>query len=112
MAKYADKRTARTKSTLCKRKQHEDWRTRHKRRFNVAQESASIATAWADENGWKFSVKNNGHHFIFDRPGDDPKIHFAQWWPQTAKLVIKHEWKRGIHCHDIHQVITEIESAA
>ena len=112
MAKYRDKQTPRTKATLIKRKRGEGWKARHRRRFAIAQDSSAIAMRWAEEHGWEFSVKNNGHHFIFHRPGDNPREHFAQWWPQTAKLVIKHEWKRGIHCHDIHQVIAEIEARA
>lgn len=74
---------------------------RHARRAEAAHASEAELRAWCDANGWTFNKHNYGTHWAF-RHGDIQ----ADWWPNTAKLVIDKRWDRGIHCHDYQQVIT------
>lgn len=48
-------------------------------------------------------ICNQGHHWIFERPG-----FFAEWWPSSARLVLFHKYDAGIHAHDHAQVMREI----
>lgn len=110
MAKYSDHTKASSKARLCEYRNGESAEARHDRRYETAQKYQAVAKAWAEKHGWTFTVANDGHHFIFRRPGDPQDTPFAQWWPRSAKLVIQCQWKRGIHAHDVMQVIREINA--
>ena len=55
-------------------------------------------------------VTNKGHHWSFyahnAKSGDSQLF---EWWPASAKLVIAKQWKKGIHVHDVTQVIAIAE---
>jgi hypothetical protein len=109
MAKFKDKYGASVKPTLIRKKKGEGFKRRHRRRRAVALSNETIASEWAEENEMRFRIANNGHHWMFTASDDPPEMHFAQWWPQTAKLVLWHKWDHAIHAHDIAQVIAEMK---
>lgn len=78
----------------------EDPRDRHKRRKDTNLFFAHDLSNWCNENGWKFEIKNDAHHWIFRKNKT-----LVEWWPSSAKLVKDKQWKKGIHCHDYLKVI-------
>lgn len=86
-------------ATLIKPLPGEEWQERHKRRLHVNLAGEAELRSWANEHRLTLDIKNNGHHWIFQRPG-----FLAEWWPSSAKLVIAKRWNHGIHCHDWKQV--------
>lgn len=109
--RFEDVRPASAKAEICKRVSGETWKERHTRRKQIANGDQSIAIlqAFCDANGMELAIRNKQHHFIVHRPEDQPGEHLAQWWPQTAKLVFWSQWKKGVHCHDVTQLIVEIK---
>ncbi len=104
MGKYQDKSGCAFKSTVSKYKRGENPRKRHARRLQQNKEHLDVLRKWCDKNKVTFKVFNDWQHWRFafgDRQFD--------WWPQTAKLVIDKQWKRGIHVHDYTQLIKIIE---
>ena len=79
-------------------------------RKSVANNSRSLDAlgAFCEAEGLALKVANKMGHYIIRRPIDKPGEHFAQWWPKTAKLVFRCAWDRGVHCHDVTQLIAEI----
>jgi hypothetical protein len=86
-------------ATLIQPLPDETFQQRHARRLQTNLAGEAELRSWADENGIVFEIKNNGHHWIFKKPG-----FLAEWWPSSAKLVIAKRWNHGIHCHDWKQV--------
>ena len=43
--------------------------------------------AWAERYGCLLRVLNDGHHWLFQKPG-----FMAEWWPSSAKLAINREY--------------------
>lgn len=93
--RYAD-RTKVGSSVAVPFQQGEGKRARHARRLetNVAQ-FADEARKWADARDVQFKITNDGHHWKFDREGKR-----VEWWPSSAKCVVDHQWRNGIHVHD------------
>jgi hypothetical protein len=108
--RFEDVRPAETPAKLCRRQRGESWRQRHERRKETAVSPASLTMIqnFCQSRGLTLAIKNNNHHFIIRRPVDKPGEHLAQWWPQTAKLIFRCQWSRGVHCHDAAQLIFEI----
>ena len=111
MAKFRDSRKASTASVACPHRRHESAKDRHLRRLATAAHPTSQKTAgdWCDASGFTFARKNKGEHWIFYRGSCEDKELLAEWWPRTAKFVWRKKWNEGIHCHDVGQVIGEIE---
>lgn len=80
---------------------------RHMRRLNIAYETRAELSAWCESRGLFLRIGNSGEHFQIRRGGPNgPPI--ADWWPATAKLIIKQRWRDGFHCHDWHQVVATV----
>lgn len=109
MAKYRDKFPALVKPRTMKKRRREGFRARHSRRRVTALSQEDTARQWAAESGVTFRIANGGHHWMFTLSDDPPQKHFAQWWPQTAKLVFWHRYDQAIHAHEIAQVIAEMD---
>ena len=109
MAKYPDKRKAQSDATICRYRHDEDAAARHARRFETAQSHAHLASEWAAARGVSFVIRNHGHHWTFTLPDEWSNAHFAQWWPQSAKLVFWNQWADGVHAHDVPQLVAELE---
>lgn len=77
---------------------------RHARRFDVSLRDMATFMEWAKCSGFHVYVHNKGQHWQIERAG-----FIAEWWPASAKLVIGKDWEHGIHCHDVGQVIAEIQ---
>lgn len=88
------------KSSIAPFDPDEDWRDRHARRKNVNLSYADELKQWCRLYAWKFEIKNDGHHWIFQKGNI-----LVEWWPSSAKLVKNKEWTKGIHCHDYTKVI-------
>lgn len=93
------------KSSVVPFKQQEDWRSRHRRRYQVAHEMQTWLEAWCAANGFELAVKNNGHHWIIT----DPSGTRCEWWPSSAKFIYNQKWTKGIHCHDAKQLTRLIQ---
>jgi len=104
--RYADERNASVPSQLCKYKRFEAARSRHQRRFETAHSPACLSQlrGFCEQRGFQLRILNKGEHFIIQAGRDQ----VAQWWPRTAKLIIRHQWQAGIHCHDVRQLIHEV----
>jgi len=76
---------------------------RHRRRLETNLAATPELARWTAEKGLTLRICNQGHHWIFERPG-----FFAEWWPSSAKLVLFHKYDAGIHTHDHAQVMREI----
>lgn len=82
----------------------EHYSERHARRKEVNLSAADELKQWCHLFGWKFEIKNDGHHWIFRKNNT-----LVEWWPSSAKLVKNKQWKKGIHCHDYLKVIKFLE---
>jgi hypothetical protein len=78
----------------------EPFKARHERRKKTNLSYADELSNWCNDNGWRFEIKNDAHHWIF-RKGNT----LVEWWPSSAKLVKNKAWSKGIHCHDYLKVI-------
>lgn len=103
MAKYDDTRTL-GKSQIVPFKRDEDWHSRHARRMNANLNHADELKNWCGEHGWRFDIKNEGHHWMITKGKT-----IVEWWPSSAKLVKNKQWGRGYHCHDYLKVIEFLE---
>lgn len=68
---------------------------RHARRKAAAVERVRHVESWCRSKGVKLTRSNDDHHWTFRRGK-----WIAEWWPSSAKLVIRKQWNRGIHVHD------------
>ncbi len=100
---YPDAHRASIKPT-CKYILGEDYSERHARRLSENLSSIGNFSKWASSNGFNLCIMNDGHHWKIEGKGL-----LAEWWPSSAKLVINKKWAWGIHCHDVGQLIAEIE---
>jgi len=103
MAKFRDVNSF-GKSAIAPFIQDEDPRDRHERRKNTNLSYADDLKQWCHLFGWKFEIKNDGHHWIFRKNNT-----LIEWWPSSAKLVKNKQWKKGVHCHDYLKVIAFLE---
>ncbi len=76
---------------------------RHRRRLETNASVAPELAKWAAGKDLTLRICNQGHHWIFERPG-----FFAGWRPSSAKLVCFHRYDHGVHCHDHAQVMREL----
>lgn len=84
--------------------EYEPPRERHHRRKTFNLDHIATARALLSQIGYSLEIKNEGHHWIMTCGRD-----VWEWWPSSAKLVYTKQWRRGIHCHDIEQVITQMK---
>lgn len=77
---------------------------RHARRHGEAQANEERARVFCRQVGLSLSVCNHGHHWIFSL-SEPHRMFVAEWWPSSAKLVVQKKWEKGIHVHDVDQVI-------
>jgi hypothetical protein len=69
-------------------------------RMRAAVRDGRLLRQWVESVGGTLDIKNDGHHWIVKL---DARC--FEWWPSSAKLVIDKMWQRGIHAHDIEQVM-------
>lgn len=103
MAKYSDVRSL-GRSEIAPFIEGENPRDRHSRRKGTASFFEQELSKWCNESGWKFEIKNEGHHWIFRKNKT-----LVEWWPSSAKLVKDKKWSKAVHCHDYLKVIKYIE---
>lgn len=106
MAKYHDKTNSRIPAEVSKFQPGEQAKDRHERRLQTNKEYADILRNYCRSNGWRFDIKNEGHHWQMRRG----KL-ILDWYPATAKLIVNQQWKKGIHVHDIGQIKSYLEFA-
>ncbi len=92
--------TSAGRSDLCEWRPGEAPKNRHERRRRTAKRFRDALVAWCKEQGIELAVKNDGHHWHMKKDG---KV-LAEWWPSSAKLVLRQRWREGIHTHDAKQV--------
>lgn len=107
MAKYADVRTAGRSATV-PFVEGQEASLRHDRRLCAAMERLAEARARCEAWGVELNVTNGGHHWQFRTRQTYQRQ--LDWWPSSAKLVIDQQWKRGIHAHDLDQVLKRVAS--
>lgn len=73
---------------------------RHARRKHIACEMRAEAIAQAEQLGFAVRILNNGEHWQFSNGRT-----VIEWWPSSAKLVRDKKWERGVHAHDVTQVL-------
>jgi len=100
MAKYQDRFKTRIPAEICKYKKGEDAKDRHARRIQTNNEHADKLRNFCKSNGFSIDIKNEGQHWQIKHNGIT-----IDWWPATAKLVVNQQFDKGIHVHDISQVI-------
>ncbi len=103
MAKYLDAHRM-GRSEISPYLEHEGAKQRHTRRLKANLSYKDSLSAWCNENGWQFEIKNDEKHWIF-RKADK----MVEWWPSTAKCILNKQWERGYHCHDYLQVISRLK---
>ena len=101
MAKYRDRSKCKVEAEICKYKPGEQATDRHERRLLTNKSHADKLRNYCKSNGFSCEIKNEGHHWQIKRGNVT-----LDWWPSTAKLVINRQYNKGIHVHDISQVIT------
>lgn len=94
------------KSSLAPYRKGEDPKRRHSRRLSTNLNWKNKLLQWAQANGFRAEIKNEGHHWILTNS------HIrVEWWPSSAKLVINQEWDKGVHCHDYQKLIAFLENS-
>jgi len=48
--------------------------------------------AWAEQRGCSLRILNDGHHWLFQRPG-----FMAEWWPSSARLAVNRAYLSDYH---------------
>ncbi len=98
-------------SELVKFDPTENYHARHERRKEVNLENKQVLENWCNVVGWSFEIKNEGHHWIFQKAfvsksstGFSAETFLVEWWPSSAKLVVNKQWDKGVHIHDYLQV--------
>ena len=97
-------KTSLGRSKVCPYKEGETASDRHERRLNGNIKMSKIVSKWCEDKGITVKITNHGHHWAMFRAG-----HLAEWWPSSAKLVFNKQFDKGIHCHDVHQLIQAID---
>jgi len=82
-------------------RKNENWRERHDRRKEAALTQRETVEGWCRRNKFTIQITNNGHHWQMRNPNNKS----IQWWPSSGKLVIGSFWNKGVHVHDIYQLI-------
>jgi hypothetical protein len=66
-------------------------RQRRERRMGRTARLEDQVAAWATQHGFSLRVLNDGHHWLFQKAG-----FMAEWWPSSAKLVVKRDYGSGL----------------
>jgi hypothetical protein len=74
---------------------------RHVRRLEAAMHHRwqTRLENWCTGNGCTLIISNHGQHWRITGNLN------AEWWPSSAKLVMERRYDRGIHCHDVAQLL-------
>lgn len=80
---------------------------RHGRRLRTNLSYRKEVEGWARRNGYALQIKNEGHHWLFERDG-----FVAEWWPSSAKLVLNRDYPHGLHVHDWRQAASVLAQRA
>jgi hypothetical protein len=116
-------------SKVAPRQAIEGYRSRHRRRHEIAVTLKPVLECWAERHGYELDVKNDDQHWILKGPvlnglrmrlsspkgACQPFVRafsrllskmdlVVEWWPSTAKLVFDRRYHVGIHVHDSHQI--------
>ena len=62
------------------------------------------ARVWAAGQGCSLRVLNDGHHWLFQKPG-----FMAEWWPSSARLAVNRDYGSDIHAPDWADVVTVLD---
>ena len=81
-------------------------RARRERRLGRTVDLQTEATAWATRRGFTLRVLNDGHHWLFQKPGL-----VAEWWPSSAKLVLNRDYLHDHHAPHWPQVAALLDGA-
>ena len=65
---------------------------RRERRMERTARLEEQARVWAEGHGCSLRVLNDGHHWLFQKPG-----FMAEWWPSSAKLAVNRDYGSDIH---------------
>jgi hypothetical protein len=86
---------------------NEQFRQRHSGRLGIAHDNREWLAASVSALG--LVLINNEQHWrvYFNEARDHSPL--VEWWPSTAKCVIFQRWGRGIHVHDVEQLLTVIQ---
>ena len=100
MSRYTDTKTL-GRSKVVPYIEGEDPSHRHLRRLEAAMHSRwpTRLENWCAGNGCTLTISNHSQHWRITG-----NLH-AEWWPSSAKLVIDRQYDRGIHCHDVAQLL-------
>jgi hypothetical protein len=60
--------------------------------------------SWAAQHGCSLRVLNDGHHWLFQRPG-----FMAEWWPSSARLAVNRDYGSYLHAPHWGDVVTTLE---
>jgi hypothetical protein len=82
-------------------------RQRRERRMQRTASLEEQVTAWAEMQGLSLRVLNDGHHWVFQKPG-----FMAEWWPSSAKLVVNRDYGRDIHAPHWAEVMNALQPVA
>jgi hypothetical protein len=108
--RFKDVRKASAPAKLVRFHPGESHVERHRRRLGINQQGQQAVDEFCTRNELKLAITNNWHHWsiyhVTAQPGDPQ---WAEWWPSSAKLVFRKQWRKGIHCHDYTQLIAECE---
>lgn len=83
----------------------EESHARHERRRRTALEAEDRVRQWCSNVGIVFTISADGHHWYFRRG----RVCVADWWPASAKLILRRDWEKGIHVHDTEQLLRELK---
>ncbi|MEI6784911.1 MAG: hypothetical protein WCQ21_28780 [Verrucomicrobiota bacterium] len=79
-------------------------RQRRDRRMERTSRLESQVRAWAEGHGCSLRVLNDGHHWLFQKPG-----FMAEWWPSSARLAVTRDYGRYIHAPQWTDVVAVLQ---
>ena len=79
-------------------------RQRRGRRMQRTSGLESEVRAWTERQGCAVRVLNDGHHWLFQKPG-----FVAEWWPSSARLAVNRDYDRHIHAPHWAEVVTVLQ---
>jgi hypothetical protein len=81
-------------------------RQRRQRRMGRTAHQEVQVRDWAEEHGCSLRVLNEGHHWLFQKPGFT-----AEWWPRSAKLAVNRDYQGAYHTPHWRDVLVVLETA-
>ena len=81
-------------------------RARRERRLDRTLDLEAEVTRWAAQRGLTLRVLNDGHHWLFQKPGLA-----AEWWPSSAKFVLNRDDLHDRHAPHWPHVAALLENA-